>query len=111
MHAVKAGADDQLQGKLSGSFSQHQHFQGAVEGFVERNKDVLFVDLIEMVKGSQNTLIKKIFAADKVERGGGKKRPTTAGSKIKNQANELVSKLMLCMPHYVRTIKPNETKK
>ena len=42
---------------------------------------------------------------------GGKKRPTTAGSKIKNQANELVSKLMECVPHYVRTIKPNETKK
>ena len=42
---------------------------------------------------------------------GAKKRPTTSGSKIKNQANTLVSKLMECVPHYVRTIKPNETKK
>jgi len=126
MHAVKAGADEQLQGKLTGSFSQHQHFQGGgrgftihhyagmvnydVDGFCEKNKDVLFVDLIEMVKGSQSRLIQTLFAGDKVERGG-KKRPTTAGSKIKSQANELVSKLMLSVPHYVRTIKPNETKR
>eukprot|EP00092_Neocalanus_flemingeri_P052340 GFUD01061174.1.p1 GENE.GFUD01061174.1~~GFUD01061174.1.p1 ORF type:complete len:1149 (-),score=317.13 GFUD01061174.1:56-3502(-) len=126
MHAVKAGADEQLQGKLAGSFSQHQHFQGAgrgfvihhyagmvtydAEGFCEKNKDVLFVDLIEMVKGSQSTLIQTLFAADQVERGG-KKRPTTAGSKIKSQANTLVTRLMQCVPHYVRTIKPNETKR
>lgn len=126
MHAVKAGADEQLQGKLTGSFSQHQHFQGGgrgftihhyagmvnydVDGFCEKNKDVLFVDLIEMVKGSQSKLIQTLFAGDKVERTG-KKRPTTAGSKIKSQANELVSKLMLSVPHYVRTIKPNETKR
>merc|ERR1719228_2768462 len=78
-----------------------------VEGFCERNKDVLFVDLIEMMKGSQSSLMQALFAGDKVDRGG-KKRPTTAGSKIKNQANSLVTKLMQCVPHYVRTIKPNE---
>ena len=32
----------------------------------------------------------------------GRNRPTTAGSKIKSQANELVNKLMKCVPHYVR---------
>lgn len=31
-----------------------------------------------------------------------KSRPTTAGSKIRNQANQLVSKLMTCTPHYIR---------
>ena len=86
-----------------------------------------------------------------MDQGGGPgKRPTTAGKKIKTQANELVpsssnsssssspskthhhhqklnnekppvkkaklvqmqvKKLMLCVPHYVRTIKPNETKR
>uniref|UniRef100_A0A8B9JJ30 Osteoclast-stimulating factor 1 n=1 Tax=Astyanax mexicanus TaxID=7994 RepID=A0A8B9JJ30_ASTMX len=40
-----------------------------------------------------------------------KGRPTTAGSKIKKQANDLVSTLMKCTPHYIRCIKPNETKK
>ena len=33
---------------------------------------------------------------------GGRNRPTTAGSKIKNQANELVKQLRTCVPHYVR---------
>ncbi len=38
-------------------------------------------------------------------------RPTTAGNKINKQANELVVALMKCTPHYIRCIKPNETKK
>ena len=37
-----------------------------VDGFCERNKDVLFVDLIEMMKGSQSSLIQTLFAGDKV---------------------------------------------
>lgn len=40
-----------------------------------------------------------------------KSRPTTFGTKIKKQANDLVTKLMKCTPHYIRCIKPNETKK
>lgn len=40
-----------------------------------------------------------------------KSRPTTFGNKIKKQANDLVAKLMKCTPHYIRCIKPNETKK
>merc|ERR1719430_2610446 len=129
MSAVKGdNADRDLQGKLGGAFAQNKHFQGGgrgfqvhhyagvvnydIDGFCDKNKDVLFVDLIEMVQGSRNTFIKTLFAGDKVDQGGGPgKRPTTAGKKIKTQANELVKKLMLCVPHYVRTIKPNETKR
>lgn len=40
-----------------------------------------------------------------------KSRPTTAGNKIRNQASRLVGQLMKCTPHYIRCIKPNETKK
>ena len=47
------------------------HYAGMVtydaEGFCEKNKDVLFVDLIEMVKRSQSKLIQKLFAGDKVK--------------------------------------------
>merc|ERR550539_1654389 len=126
MHAVRAGADQQLQNKLRQSFSQHQHFNIAgpgfvihhyagmvtydVDGFVERNKDVLSIDLIELMKSSKNKFLQKLFQTDKVDRGG-RHRPTTAGSKIKSQANELVKQLRTCVPHYVRTIKPNETKR
>ena len=31
-----------------------------------------------------------------------KSRPTTAGSKIRTQANKLVDELMKCTPHYIR---------
>ena len=41
---------------------------------------------------------------------GAGKRPTTAGTKIKSQANQLVDKLKKCYPSYVRCIKPNENK-
>ena len=46
------------------------HYAGMVtydvEGFVDRNKDVLFIDLIELMKSSKNNFIQKLFAADKV---------------------------------------------
>ena len=42
-----------------------------VDGFCEKNKDVLFVDLIEMVKGSQSKLIQTLFAGDKVGQSDG----------------------------------------
>lgn len=40
-----------------------------------------------------------------------KSRPSTAGTKIRTQANVLVERLMRCTPHYIRCIKPNETKR
>ena len=46
------------------------HYAGMVtydvEGFVDRNKDFLFIDLIELMKSSKNNFIQKLFAADKV---------------------------------------------
>ncbi|XP_061452006.1 unconventional myosin-Ie isoform X4 [Rhineura floridana] len=80
-----------------------------MDGFCERNRDVLFMDLIELMQSSEQPFIKALFPenlqADK------KGRPSTAGSKIKKQANDLVGTLMKCTPHYIRCIKPNETKK
>lgn len=40
-----------------------------------------------------------------------KSRPTTAGNKIRNQASRLMNQLMKSTPHYIRCIKPNETKR
>lgn len=125
MHAVGEGADQTLLQKLQMQIGSHEHFnswnQGFIihhyagkvsydmDGFCERNRDVLFMDLIELMQSSELPFIKSLFPenlqADK------KGRPTTAGSKIKKQANDLVSTLMKCTPHYIRCIKPNETKK
>ncbi|XP_035228007.1 unconventional myosin-Ie-like [Stegodyphus dumicola] len=125
MHAVNEGSDNQLLGKLSKAVGSHAHFQSAgagfiihhyagkvtydVEGFCEKNRDVLFTDIIQVMQSSENPLIKNLFPEN--VSGTIRSRPTTAGSKIKTQANQLVDALMKCTPHYIRCIKPNETKK
>ncbi|XP_067874013.1 unconventional myosin-Ie isoform X1 [Heterodontus francisci] len=125
MHATGEGADQTLLQKLQMQIGTHEHFnswnQGFiihhyagkvsynVEGFCERNRDVLFTDLIELMQSSELPFIRALFPESlQAEKKG---RPTTAGSKIKKQANDLVGTLMKCTPHYIRCIKPNETKK
>ncbi|KAJ1060650.1 hypothetical protein K5549_016064, partial [Capra hircus] len=89
------------------------HYAGKVSydvsGFCERNRDVLFSDLIELMQTSDQAFLRMLFPEKlDVEKKG---RPSTAGSKIKKQANDLVSTLKRCTPHYIRCIKPNETKR
>uniref|UniRef100_A0A670XVT9 Myosin IF n=1 Tax=Pseudonaja textilis TaxID=8673 RepID=A0A670XVT9_PSETE len=125
VYAKGEGADQTLLQKLQSGVGTHEHFNGSssgfiihhyagkvsydVNGFCERNRDVLFTDLIELMQSSEFAFIQMLFPekldADK------KGRPTTAGSKIKKQANDLVNTLMKCTPHYIRCIKPNETKR
>ncbi|KAB1259251.1 Unconventional myosin-If [Camelus dromedarius] len=125
MHATGGGADQTLLQKLQAAVGTHEHFNGwsggfvihhyagkvsyDVSGFCERNRDVLFSDLIELMQTSEQAFLRMLFPekldADK------KGRPSTAGSKIKKQANDLVSTLKRCTPHYIRCIKPNETKR
>lgn len=71
-----------------------------VDGFCERNKDVLNNDLIELMQSSESAFVRNLFP-EVVDRSS-KKRPITAGAKIKSQANDLVKSLMLCTPHYIR---------
>ncbi|KAL0985307.1 hypothetical protein UPYG_G00155280 [Umbra pygmaea] len=125
MHAKGEGADQTLIQKLQGGIGSHEHFNNwnkgfivhhyagkvsyDVSGFCERNRDVLFTDIIELMQSSEFPFIKNLFPESvEAEKKG---RPTTASSKIKKQANNLVQTLMKCTPHYIRCIKPNETKK
>ncbi|XP_068612740.1 myosin IEb [Brachionichthys hirsutus] len=125
MHAKGEGADQTLLQKLQGQIGSHEHFSSwnrgfiihhyagkvsyDVDGFCERNRDVLFNDIIELMQSSEFPFIRALFPEnlDAEKRG----RPTTASSKIKKQANTLVHTLMKCTPHYIRCIKPNETKR
>ena len=63
------GPDTVVSPNVCSRFVIH-HYAGMVtydvEGFVDRNKDVLFIDLIELMKSSKNNFIQKLFAADKV---------------------------------------------
>uniref|UniRef100_A0A672L0I3 Unconventional myosin-Ie-like n=1 Tax=Sinocyclocheilus grahami TaxID=75366 RepID=A0A672L0I3_SINGR len=125
MHAKGEGADQTLLQKLQSQIGTHEHFNSwnkgfivhhyagkvsyDVSGFCERNRDVLFNDIIELMQSSEFAFIRDLFPENlEAEKRG---RPTTAGSKIKKQANNLVQTLMKCTPHYIRCIKPNETKK
>ena len=58
-----------------------------VDVFVEINKDVFNNDLIELMQTSTNNLIQKLFP-DVVDKDN-RKRPPTAGSKIKKQVIKL----------------------
>ncbi|XP_043909677.1 unconventional myosin-If [Protopterus annectens] len=125
MHATGEGADGTLLQKLQAAVGCNEHFNSwnsgfvihhyagkvsyDVNGFCERNRDVLFTDLIELMQSSEYGFIRMLFPEKlDVDKKG---RPTTAGTKIKKQANDLVNTLMKCTPHYIRCIKPNETKR
>ncbi|XP_037584315.1 unconventional myosin-If [Cebus imitator] len=125
MHATGGGADQTLLQKLQAAVGTHEHFNSwsagfvihhyagkvsyDVSGFCERNRDVLFSDLIELMQTSEQAFLRMLFP-EKLD-GDKKGRPSTAGSKIKKQANDLVATLKRCTPHYIRCIKPNETKR
>ncbi|WKX89898.1 hypothetical protein Q1695_009049 [Nippostrongylus brasiliensis] len=124
-HGQTEGVDAQLLSSLNKTFTQHPHYQSGAEcflvkhyagdviynidGFCDRNRDVLYPDLIILMQQSSNAFLRSLFPENVNTTTG--KRPTTASTKIRTQANTLVESLMKCTPHYVRCIKPNETKK
>uniref|UniRef100_A0A7N8XXN1 Myosin VIIAa n=1 Tax=Mastacembelus armatus TaxID=205130 RepID=A0A7N8XXN1_9TELE len=100
-----------------------QHFAGVVyyetRGFLEKNRDTLYGDIIQLVHSSKNKFIKQIFQADVAMVGGylvcylerGKKRSPTLSSQFKRSLELLMRTLSVCQPFFVRCIKPNEYKK
>ncbi|KAB8596068.1 hypothetical protein FH972_025779 [Carpinus fangiana] len=89
-----------------------KHYAGdvsyAVDGMTDKNKDQLLKDILNLVAQSSNSFVHTIFP-DQVDQDN-KRRPPTAGDKIKASANDLVGTLMKASPSYIRTIKPNENK-
>ncbi|CAF3882767.1 unnamed protein product [Rotaria sordida] len=118
-HATTEKVDKSYLHKLSSLSNQHlivspptftvKHYAGAViyhsDQFCEKNRDILNIDLMEMMQSSTIPFVVRLFPE---QTSTIKSRPTTAGTKIRTQANLLVEKLMTCQPHYVRCIKPNE---
>ena len=76
--------------------------------FSESNKDELNKDLVILLKSADNKLVQFIFP-EEVDLNDKKAAPT-AGNKIRVQCQALVTTLLECTPHYIRCIKPNETK-
>lgn len=89
-----------------------KHYAGdvsyAVHGMTDKNKDQLLKDILNLVAQSSNRFLHTLFPHQVNQ--DDKRRPPTAGDKIKSSANDLVATLMKASPSYIRTIKPNENK-
>lgn len=122
-HADPAAADQTFVQRLNAlssnpNFSPRQgqfvikHYAGdvayAVEGMTDKNKDQLLKDILNLMGQSSNKFVHTLFP-NQVNQDD-KRRPPTAGDKIKASANDLVSTLTKASPSYIRTIKPNENK-
>lgn len=89
-----------------------RHYAGDVmynvHGMTDKNKDALLKDILQLVDSSSNAFLRELFP-DRPDPAS-KKRPPTAGDRIKASANALVSNLMQAQPSYIRTIKPNQNR-
>ncbi|EDO35007.1 predicted protein, partial [Nematostella vectensis] len=134
LHAVSEGSANTLMDKLRGvigsnsSFAKYfqaqarhfaiTHYAGKVsyesEGFCEKNKDTLSNDLVCLMQSSTEPFVRDMFPDSlygaSAGVGGRKAKSNTGSSKIRTQAHALVSKIRMCTPHYVRCVKPTESK-
>eukprot|EP00054_Salpingoeca_dolichothecata_P026515 m.189953 g.189953 ORF g.189953 m.189953 type:complete len:938 (-) comp25680_c0_seq1:211-3024(-) len=145
--------------KFHGAFTQHKdyerprgnediftlsHYAGKVkyegEGFLEKNRDTLAVDVIGAFRLSENALVAKLFGSDEEDKKSGrkkgprkkldrglskknmrmsmkkaraslaKKKKVTVASFFKSSLAELMVQLNAAAPHFIRCIKPNVEK-
>ncbi|KAG6837336.1 class II myosin [Arthromyces matolae] len=89
-----------------------KHYAGDVmynvAGMTDKNKDSLIKDLLDLIASSENQFLQTLFP-DRPDPNS-KKRPPTAGDRIKASAGALVDNLMKAQPSYIRTIKPNQNR-
>ncbi|KAI8979236.1 P-loop containing nucleoside triphosphate hydrolase protein [Mycotypha africana] len=123
-HADSSAADNSFVQRL-GFLSSNPHFESRgskflirhyagdvlynIEGMTDKNKDQLLKDLLNLATSSSNQFISKTLFPERIDPNS-KRRPPTAGDKIKQSCNTLVTKLMQCHPSYIRTIKSNDNR-
>ncbi|CAN9500286.1 unnamed protein product [Ophioblennius macclurei] len=116
-----------------------QHFAGVVyydsKGFLEKNRDALSTDYIQLVESSTNKLLKSTFhnelsgsssvalkaANPKMilnvpkntlrQAADSKKRVPTLTGQFRKSLDLLMKTLTACQPYFIRCIKPNDFKK
>lgn len=122
-------------------FSIH-HYAGKVvyqaEGFMERNRDTLPLDVIAALRLSDNELVRSLFEGDdedakaakknkgkrdamdakkslrmsmkKAQKAQAKTKRSTVATEFKESLSILMDKMAQASPHFVRCIKPNHAK-
>uniref|UniRef100_A0AAQ6IUV6 Uncharacterized protein n=1 Tax=Anabas testudineus TaxID=64144 RepID=A0AAQ6IUV6_ANATE len=108
-----------------------KHFAGEVyydsRGFLEKNRDTLSSDLVQLVETSTNKLLKQAFQNDlssSTSKGGTnpkmtlnmpknslRKRVPTLSGQFRQSLDSLMKTLNACQPYFIRCIKPNDFKK
>ncbi|KAK2501550.1 hypothetical protein MC885_004990, partial [Smutsia gigantea] len=87
------------------------HYAGEVTycttGFLEKNNDLLYRHLKEVLCRSRNNILKECFLEAELEN---RRRPPTVGTQFKNSLSSLLEILISKEPSYIRCIKPNERK-
>ncbi|XP_067371188.1 unconventional myosin-Ib isoform X6 [Channa argus] len=90
-----------------------QHYAGKVlyrvEGFVDKNNDLLYRDLSQAMYKANHSLIKHLFPEGNPSKVN-LKRPPTAGFQFRASVATLMKNLQTKNPNYIRCIKPNDKK-
>ncbi|KAG5851707.1 hypothetical protein ANANG_G00054560 [Anguilla anguilla] len=90
-----------------------QHYAGKVlyrvEGFVDKNNDLLYRDLSQAMYKANHSLMKLLFPEGNPAKVN-LKRPPTAGCQFKASVGTLMKNLQTKNPNYIRCIKPNDKK-
>uniref|UniRef100_A0AAY4BAR0 Myosin IHb n=1 Tax=Denticeps clupeoides TaxID=299321 RepID=A0AAY4BAR0_9TELE len=87
------------------------HYAGevtySVKGFLDKNNDLLYRNIKDVMRQSQNNIIKLCFPKTEPDT---KRRPETVATQFKSSLAGLTDILMSKEPWYVRCVKPNSGK-
>ncbi|MBN3301307.1 MYO19 protein, partial [Amia calva] len=79
-----------------------------IKGMLEKNKDSVPLELLELLGNSQKDLVRDLFAGDHSKKNTrGHRKVVTVVSKFKNSLDSLMKILDSTTPHNIRCIKPN----
>uniref|UniRef100_A0A8C8AHZ3 Myosin VIIB n=1 Tax=Otus sunia TaxID=257818 RepID=A0A8C8AHZ3_9STRI len=106
------------------------HFAGVVfyesKDFLEKNRDTLSANVMQVVHSSKNKFLREIFHVETTPPSLGRgtirhlgsdhgadttKRLSTLGGQFKQSLEKLMKILEQCQPYFIRCIKPNDYKK
>eukprot|EP00040_Diaphanoeca_grandis_P036460 m.232435 g.232435 ORF g.232435 m.232435 type:complete len:1418 (-) comp33622_c0_seq1:24-4277(-) len=90
-----------------------RHFAGAVSynvrGFLEKNRDTLTIDLLDLLQTSTQAFMQKLYPADETLSTAQRKHSLV--HQFQKQLEDLMKQLYRTTPHYIRCVKPNNEKK
>mmetsp|Transcript_3556 Transcript_3556/g.4065 ORF Transcript_3556/g.4065 Transcript_3556/m.4065 type:complete len:840 (-) Transcript_3556:107-2626(-) len=95
---------------------QIQHYAGLVTydviGMLDRNKDTVFPDIVNIANSSRNPVAAELFANHQhAQKKAVFKRAPTTCMQYKKDVGKLMADLSKCNQHYIRCIKPNSAKR